>query len=64
MHVYTYLLDAIYYYAVISLMHTKEGALAIHLSSIVILATLDMLLLNILNVKYQKYFDARCGPNA
>ena len=36
---YIYLLDAIYCYVVIGLMHTKEGALVIHILSIVILTT-------------------------
>ena len=34
-----YLLDAIYYHAVIDLIHIMEGALVRHIASIVILAT-------------------------
>ena len=35
-----YLLDVIYYHAVIGLMHITEGVLVRHIASIVILATL------------------------
>ena len=45
MHTLIYLLDAIYHHVVIGLMHITEGMLVIHILSIVILATLSLLLL-------------------